>query len=258
MGRYPRSRGGERVAKRDGAAMDVETLARQRQLTLDRAGLGREGFVYFNQVHVFHGQPCLRQSCPRCRNWANSHHRWIDPCYAPRHQSSERLELSLARKLLAGDDHRGCSVADARRISGRNDASLSKNGFERAQLFRCRVWSHVLVGRELFHFPSPWIWNRNRNNFVAEHSLVPCSLRELLRAKREFVDASTIEVISFSQILRGFRHSESDVGISQSLPEHVLHHRSLAEWSPPPDTPGDVRCLGHGLGATDETELRIA
>src|SRR6266404_6617930 len=101
MGRYSRSRRGEWMAQRDRAAMDIEPLAGERQLTLDGAGLRRERLVDLDEIHVIHRQSGLCQSGPRRGHRTDSHHGRIDSCHAPRNQPSEWLQLAVARELLA-------------------------------------------------------------------------------------------------------------------------------------------------------------
>src|SRR5438067_4521220 len=180
MGRYPRAGSRERVAQRNRTAVDVQSLARERQLTLDRARLGGKRLVHLDEIHVAHRHSGFSQRGLRGWHGSYSHNRRIDPRYAPGHQAAERLELALTRKLFAGDHHRRRTVADSRRVSRGDDSALAKNRLERSQPFVGGLRSHVLVLHQLLRLSCFWIGHRNGNYFIVEDAFIPRRLRKLL------------------------------------------------------------------------------
>src|SRR4051794_10092159 len=135
MGRDPRSGRGKRVAQGNGAAVNIQPLAWERQLALYGASLGSESLIHFDEIHVGHRKAGFGERGLGGGHWSDSHHRWIDAGNSPRNKSPEWCETALARKLLARDDHRAGSVTNARRVAGRDYTAFSEYGLECRQFF---------------------------------------------------------------------------------------------------------------------------
>src|SRR5687768_15294690 len=132
MGRYPCPGRGKRVAEGYRATSGIELFARDPQLALDGAGLGRKSLVDLYEIHVVEREAGTRQGDLRCRNRPDPHHCRVDSGDAPRYETAERLQRTLRHEFLAGDDHRTCAIADSRCISGGYDTRLTEYRLEAA------------------------------------------------------------------------------------------------------------------------------
>src|SRR5213596_2213388 len=107
-----RARATERMAERDGAAVDVDPLARQRAFAHDGERLTSEGFVEFDQVEVFELEAGLLEGFRNRGDRADAH----DPRWHAAHRVSdeagERLQSELVQ-FFPGHHHDGCSAVAA-------------------------------------------------------------------------------------------------------------------------------------------------
>src|SRR5207244_7541080 len=89
--RDARAGGGERMADRDGAAVDVGLLAVETQLLFDGEVLRGERLVHLDQVHLLELHPRLLQRLPRRGRGTDPHVLGLDAGYRPRHEPAEAL-----------------------------------------------------------------------------------------------------------------------------------------------------------------------
>src|SRR3954469_10838009 len=120
----PRAARTERMAERDRAAVDVDLVAREAELFLDREILARERFVHFDEIDVVERQAGLRQRPARCRRRSHAHQRRIDAGRRPRDQPADRLQLMPVDRFARREDQRRAAVDDAAGIAGSDRAVL--------------------------------------------------------------------------------------------------------------------------------------
>ena len=91
----------DRMAERDGAAVDVDLRGIPAEVLVDRAGLGGEGLVGLDQVEVV-GRPAgLLQRHAAGRDRPGAHDRRIDAGGRPGDDARQRLQAALLRPRLA-------------------------------------------------------------------------------------------------------------------------------------------------------------
>src|SRR5271156_2938812 len=207
-----RSRGAERMAHGDRAAVDVD-LARVDVERLKEAQNDRgEGLVDFEEVDVAHFHPGAGQHLLRHVDRAGQHDRRLRTDIGERPHPRPGLEASLRPGLARTQKHRRGAVDDARRIAGvmdmddafdfrmglnghRVEAALlagnDERGLERGQRLHVRVRPHVLVVVE----QRQAVGVEDRRDRAPEPALLPRRRGTLLRLDRVSVDVVAREAI---------------------------------------------------------------
>src|SRR5262249_8265796 len=110
--REARARGAERMADRDRAAVRVDARVLEVDLHEPQAAerLACEGFVDFDDIHVFQLQPCSLESKRYSVCRPDAHDAWLDAGARRRHDARDRLLAFLLAPLAAADGERSGTV----------------------------------------------------------------------------------------------------------------------------------------------------
>jgi hypothetical protein len=129
------ARAADRVAERDGAAVRVGLGRVELQAARDRDGLGREGFVALDHVHLVDRQAGLLQRQLGRRDRAFAHDLVGHAGHGVADQARHRLVAGLGRHGGVGQHEEGGAVVDARGIAGGDRLpSFLNAGFSLARL----------------------------------------------------------------------------------------------------------------------------
>ena len=123
-----RSGGAERMAERDGAAVDVGFVAVKAKKLFDGEILRSESFVHFDQVDLIELQVRECKSFLDRRNRPDAHDARRDADRGPRDDPAERLPATLFRHLRVSENDGGGSIDDAAGVTGGDDAVLANAG----------------------------------------------------------------------------------------------------------------------------------
>ena len=137
------------MAERDGAAVDVQLLARNRLVLQHREHLRRERFVQFDEIEVRHRQSRALKQLAHRRHRADAHDARIDAGRRPADDARERLDAErCARAALVSTTAAPPSVMPDD-VPGGDDAGLPfdvrKNRRQLLQRLECRVGPRMLV-----------------------------------------------------------------------------------------------------------------
>ena len=142
------ARRADRVADRDGAAVDVDLAGVPAHLLVDRAGLRRERLVDLHQVEVLRLPAGLLQAQLRGRHRAHAHDRRVEPGARIGADHRERLQAERRRALRRHHQHRGGAVVQARGIAGGHRAGLVERRAQAGQRLGAGLAVDELVGGE--------------------------------------------------------------------------------------------------------------
>ena len=106
------------VADGDRAAVDVDLAHVEVQLTGNRDGLGREGFVGLDEVDILDGQAGLLHGLTGSGHGADAHDLRVDAALAPADELGHGLEVVLLHGLAGSEDDGGSAVVDAGGVTG--------------------------------------------------------------------------------------------------------------------------------------------
>src|SRR5947207_12439182 len=98
------------MAKSDRAAIDVDALLVEPELTDDRDTLRREGFIQFDEIDLGQVDAGAREQSPHGWNRPDSHHTRVDARHRRADELAERLDAQRSRLLFAGDDESSRAV----------------------------------------------------------------------------------------------------------------------------------------------------
>src|SRR5258707_9847639 len=127
-----RPRGPQRMAERDGPAVDVGPLTVQAQLLLDREVLAGASLVHLHDVHVPQGETGTLQRLARRGHGTDAHDLRGHARDRPRHDARERPEPAAPCLVLVRHHEGGRAVHDPARVAGGDEAVPSEGRLEPA------------------------------------------------------------------------------------------------------------------------------
>src|SRR5262245_9480725 len=195
------------MAKRDRASVHVHALRVEAELADDLKALRREGFVQFDEVEVGGLDTGAGQNLSHRGDGPDAHNAWIDPGDRARDEATERLEVELARLLLAREDESRGAVVDPARIAGRDSPGFAEGGLECRELLEAGVGARVFVAVDL----------ADRNELVSEPAGLMGGKPALVALEREGVLILPGDRVPLRDVLARLAH-----GFER---EHLLHAR---------------------------------
>jgi len=138
----------ERVAQRDGAAVDVELVGGDLEGVLDVDGLAGERFVELDQIDVAHRQARLCKQLANGGDGSDPHDGGIDPSRCEGAEIAQGLDAQLVGFCLAHHQRRGSAVTQRRRAAGGDGAFQRKGGSQLGEPLEGGTRAGQLVGVE--------------------------------------------------------------------------------------------------------------
>ena len=239
---------GQRVPHRDRAAVGVHPRVVVGDAVVLEEGehLHGERLVDLEGLDVVDGQAGQPQRLLGRRDRAGAHHLGLDADEGVGDQAHLHGEAELARGLLVGQQRRGGTVVDARRVAGGDVAVRAERGLEAGERLHRRLRAHRLVGRG--QAPAGLgRAGRDRHEVGLDLPGVVGGLRLLLAADGVLVDALLGDGgVAVVEVLRGLAHDER-VGVHDPLGQDArvgvdaLAHRVAAHVL---DAAGDGDVVG--------------
>ena len=141
----PRAAHAERMAERDRAAVDVDLVAIEPELLLDREILAGERLVDLDQIDVVERQAGARQRLARRRRRTHAHQRRLDADRGPVDETAERLQAVAIDRLARRQNQRRAAVDDAARVAGGHRAVLLERRRQLREHLHRRLGPQVIV-----------------------------------------------------------------------------------------------------------------
>jgi len=139
--------GSDRVTDRDRATVGVGAVVRQPERADAGEHLRGEGLVELDRVALVHRHTSPLDELRHRRDRSKAHVIRVNAGGCARDDAPERLQTEGARLLSRGDDERGGTVVDPRRIAGGDGAVLAERGLQLCELLDRRVGAGMLVIR---------------------------------------------------------------------------------------------------------------
>src|SRR5262249_22210676 len=117
----------QRMAQREGAAVQVHPLRVETQLADDGQALRRERLVQLDEVELARVDPCTLEQLAHGRHRPDAHHTRVDTGGGAAGEGGERVDTELARPLLARDHQSRGAVVDPARVP-RRDRAVAAEG----------------------------------------------------------------------------------------------------------------------------------
>src|SRR4030095_15133159 len=114
----------EGVTEGDGAAVDIQFLGIDPELSNASNNLGRKGLVQFDQIDLIDGQAGSFQRFLRGGDRSYTHVVWMNPGGSGRDDSSHRLQFELLSPLRRGQQKGRRTIGNRRGESSRDRAPL--------------------------------------------------------------------------------------------------------------------------------------
>src|SRR5579859_5887745 len=141
-----RTRGAQRVAERDGAAIDIDLRLVELQIADTGQRLGGEGFIEFDHVERGGGQAGALQRLCRGRDRADAHDLGGSAGDGHRLDAGQNVELVGAGIVFAGDQQGHGAIGQRRGSAGGDGAVLVEGQLEAGQPFGGGVGSDAEIG----------------------------------------------------------------------------------------------------------------
>src|SRR5579864_2016329 len=250
-----RSRGADRMADGDCAAIDVDLAGVPAEVLVDRASLRGERFVGLDQIEVADAPAGLLQR--RARGWdrAGAHDLRIDPGLRPRHDAGERRLAELGGFACLHQHHGGGAVIDARGAGGGHGAFLVEGRPQFADRFERGAVLGVLVGVD--NDVALAAFDGHRRYLVLELSRLLRRFRFSLRRDGEFVLLLARDLPLPRDVLRGVAHVIAVERVPEAVLDHGIDHLEIAHLHAAAQMRA-VRGHAHRLLAANDGDLGIA
>jgi hypothetical protein len=228
---HARAGGADRVAESDRAAVDVDLVVVgwlvPAQILVDRARLGGECLIEFDQVELIASPAGLLERLVRSRRRTHTHDRRVDADGRKADDARERFQPE--RLGAVGGHHQQCrrAVVEAGCVAGGDRSLLVERGPESRERFGVGLPIDELVRVE-----HQWIAlalrNADRNDLFLEPPGVLCRGRLGLRRQRQCILRRTIDRMRLSDVFGGVSHVVLVVDVPQAVDDHAVDDLGIA------------------------------
>ena len=214
------------MADGDGAAVDVHLAGIPAHVFVDRAGLGGEGFVGFDQIEVLVLPSRPRQRLAAGRDRPGAHHRRIDPGGGEGGDARQRGQPTFGRLGGGHDDQRAGAIVDAAGVAGGDRAVLAEC---RAQLAH---GVHGAVVADIFvlidHHIALAALDGDGRDFTGEFAGFLRGAGLVLAGDGEFVLFFAGDLVGAGDVFRRGAHVIAVEGVPQPVFDHGVDEGHVA------------------------------
>ena len=228
----------ERVAERNGPAVDVDDARVDAEVVHDGEALRGKRFVEFEQPDVFHPKPGPADRLRDRFERADAHDLGGDARQREARHPRQRRQAEVAYHLLGGQHRRGRTVGGLRRVARRHAAARAKHGAKFGQRFEARVGAgafvHVEHERLLHPLPAvvAHVGDLQRHDLVLEPPEFDGGEGALVALEREGVLGLAGDAPLGGDVLGGDAHRDvqlrivgDDAGVGLEVKPGHRHHR---------------------------------
>ncbi|CRP52210.1 hypothetical protein PAERUG_P5_London_26_VIM_2_01_09_02983 [Pseudomonas aeruginosa] len=254
---HPAAGRADRVAKGDGAAVDVDPGGIPAQFPTHRQGLRGEGLVGLDQVQLLQAPAGLVERATGGGDRADAHDRRVDPGAGvagdPRqHRQAQGLGLGRAHQ-----QYRGGAVVEAGGVAGGDAAVLPEGRLELGQGLDGGAGARLLVGIEAQRLALA-LRDLDRRDLVAEAPALDGGDGLLLRSGGEGVLLLAGQAVLLRQVLGGDAHVVVVEGVPQAVLDHAVDQLRMAHAQAGAGAGHDVGRQAHVLLAAGDDHLGVA
>ena len=240
----------DRVAVRDGAAIDIDDLVGQSELARDDDGDRRERLIDLGPLDRVDVPSGALQRLLDGWHGPQTKHAGLDRRNAVGDEPRDLLKIALLGPGSVREHHGRRRVVEARRIAGGDRAVWAKRGLQSRQRLDRGVGT---IGFVLMEGRRPlFARNLHRRDLRLE---MPSALRPreaLLRAQSPLVLLLARDLIFLNQILSMPARMLAGEGVVEAVAKYAVVELSISEAIAPSTTADEIRSLIHALHAASD------
>ena len=245
------------VTQSDGAAVDVQLLFGDLQLSADCDRLRGERFVRFEQIDVVYGQAGLVQRLLGSGDGADAHDGGIDACGSVGDDLAQRGDAQFCGLFSAHDDQSRRGVVDAGSVGCGHFAVLLEGGLQLGHLLEGSAELGIFVGIE-DDGVALLLGDDHGNDLVLELAGLDGGFGLLLGLQGEFVEFFSGDAPLIGNVLSGHAHVILVESVPQTVVDHDVDHLRVEHSRAPAGSGHGVGSQGHGFGTACDDDVSVA